>query len=242
VGLLRAQYEHAIAMLLGKIPTDFSIPVKPMLYAPPPIPTGVPSQLVERRPGHCRRRAHTGRGQRDHRHRLRCVLPAGHHQRQWRIRELDVEPSVRLAEPLLVDRPLGFAGPSSTAAFIAPNCTSTRRIYNADLATYRQTLTAFQQVEDALAARGLFAADLRQQEAVKDAQDYLDLELAALQHRRRSVCRCGDRADHAAQQPGDTEFASGEEMIRRSSWCRRWAEDGTARSFPRRTKPAPRPP
>ena len=50
VGLLRAQYEHAIAMLLGKVPSDFSIPVKPMVYAPPSIPTGVPSQLVERRP------------------------------------------------------------------------------------------------------------------------------------------------------------------------------------------------
>ena len=50
VGLLRAQYEHAIAMLLGKIATDFSIPVKPMVYTPPPIPTGVPSQLIERRP------------------------------------------------------------------------------------------------------------------------------------------------------------------------------------------------
>ncbi len=50
VGLLRAQYEHAIAMLLGKVPTDFSIPVKPMIYTPPAIPTGVPSQLVERRP------------------------------------------------------------------------------------------------------------------------------------------------------------------------------------------------
>ena len=50
VGLLRAQYEHAIAVLLGKIATDFSIPVKPMVYTPPAIPTGVPSQLVERRP------------------------------------------------------------------------------------------------------------------------------------------------------------------------------------------------
>ena len=50
VGLLRAQYEHAIAVLLGKPPSDFSVPVKPMLYKPPSIPTGVPSQLAERRP------------------------------------------------------------------------------------------------------------------------------------------------------------------------------------------------
>lgn len=50
VGLLRAQYEHAIAMLIGKIATDFSIPVKAMVYTPPAIPTGVPSQLIERRP------------------------------------------------------------------------------------------------------------------------------------------------------------------------------------------------
>ncbi len=48
--LLRAQYEHAIAMLMGKAATDFSIPVKPMTVAPPPIPVGVPSELLERRP------------------------------------------------------------------------------------------------------------------------------------------------------------------------------------------------
>ena len=50
VGLSRAQFEHAIAMLVGKVATDFSIPVKPMIYAAPAIPTGLPSQLAERRP------------------------------------------------------------------------------------------------------------------------------------------------------------------------------------------------
>ena len=50
VGIARAQYEHAIAVLVGKAASEFSIPVKPMTTAPPPIPVGVPSQLLERRP------------------------------------------------------------------------------------------------------------------------------------------------------------------------------------------------
>ena len=52
-------------------------------------------------------------------------------------------------------------------------------IYNADLATYRQSvLTAFQQVEDAFAATRIDSQQiLRQQEAVKSAQEFLDLEM-----------------------------------------------------------------
>ena len=50
VGLLRAQYQHAIAVLIGRSASDFTIPVKPMTTAPPPIPVGIPSQLLERRP------------------------------------------------------------------------------------------------------------------------------------------------------------------------------------------------
>ena len=46
VGIARAQYEHAIAVLIGKSPSTFSIPVRPMTVAPPPIPIGVPSQLL----------------------------------------------------------------------------------------------------------------------------------------------------------------------------------------------------
>ncbi|MGC2299814.1 MAG: TolC family protein, partial [Acidobacteriaceae bacterium] len=50
--------------------------------------------------------------------------------------------------------------------------------YNADLAVYRQTsLTAFQQVEDALAGTRIYSQQiLRQQDAVKSAQEFLDLE------------------------------------------------------------------
>ena len=50
LGLARAQFEHAIALLVGANASAFSIPVKPVTAAPPAIPIGVPSQLLERRP------------------------------------------------------------------------------------------------------------------------------------------------------------------------------------------------
>src|SRR5229473_4751025 len=50
LGIARAQFEHAIAMLIGAPASNFSMPVKPLDAAPPEIPVGVPSQLLERRP------------------------------------------------------------------------------------------------------------------------------------------------------------------------------------------------
>jgi NodT family efflux transporter outer membrane factor (OMF) lipoprotein len=50
LGIARSQFEHAIAVLIGKPAPAFSVPVKPMTTAAPPVPIGVPSQLLERRP------------------------------------------------------------------------------------------------------------------------------------------------------------------------------------------------
>ena len=50
LGILRAQFEHAIALLVGKSASSFSIAVEPLKTPPPAIPIGVPSQLLERRP------------------------------------------------------------------------------------------------------------------------------------------------------------------------------------------------
>jgi NodT family efflux transporter outer membrane factor (OMF) lipoprotein len=50
VGVERAQLEHAIAVLLGRPPADFSIPPVDYVAVIPDIPTGVPSELLERRP------------------------------------------------------------------------------------------------------------------------------------------------------------------------------------------------
>ncbi len=46
----RAQYNHAIAVLTGKNPEGYELPVAPLKRVPPVVPTGVPSQLLERRP------------------------------------------------------------------------------------------------------------------------------------------------------------------------------------------------
>jgi NodT family efflux transporter outer membrane factor (OMF) lipoprotein len=50
LGVARGQYEHAIAVLIGVPPARFSVPVRPFSSALPPIPVGLPSDLLERRP------------------------------------------------------------------------------------------------------------------------------------------------------------------------------------------------
>jgi NodT family efflux transporter outer membrane factor (OMF) lipoprotein len=50
VGVARAQFEHAIAVLTGQTASTFSISASPLTAAPPQIPLGVPSELLERRP------------------------------------------------------------------------------------------------------------------------------------------------------------------------------------------------
>jgi NodT family efflux transporter outer membrane factor (OMF) lipoprotein len=50
VEVQRSQYEHAIAVLIGKPPSEFSLPQSPLKTPPPVIPPGLPSNLLERRP------------------------------------------------------------------------------------------------------------------------------------------------------------------------------------------------
>jgi len=46
----RAQYEHAIAVLVGQSASGLNVPVAPLQATPPPVPLGVPSDVLERRP------------------------------------------------------------------------------------------------------------------------------------------------------------------------------------------------
>jgi NodT family efflux transporter outer membrane factor (OMF) lipoprotein len=179
VGIARAQYEHAIAVLVGKAASDFSIPVKPMTTAPPPIPVGVPSELLERRPdvaaaerAMAEANANIGIAYAAYYPNLTLSAAGGFessaftHWLSWPSRFWSVGAS--LSETIF-DAGLRRA---TVQQYVAS--------YNANLASYRQTvLAAFQQVEDALAeVRILSKAIQQEQQAVNSAQTYLKLEQA----------------------------------------------------------------
>ena len=178
VGLSRAQFEHAIAMLIGKVATDFSIPVKPMIYIPPAIPTGVPSQLAERRPDVAAAERTLAAAN------ATIGIGYGAFFPQVTISAAGGFESSTLKD--LFDWPSRFWSIGPTAAQTIFNGGLYRAqlhqyeaVYNADLATYRQTvLTAFQQVEDAMAGTRVYSQQiLRQEEAVKSSQQFLDMEM-----------------------------------------------------------------
>jgi NodT family efflux transporter outer membrane factor (OMF) lipoprotein len=179
VGIARAQYEHAIAMLVGKAATGFAIPVKPMVVAPPPIPVGVPSELLERRPDvaaaertMAAANASIGIARAAYYPNLSLTGEAGFESSSigswlsWPSRFWSVGTS--LSETIF-DAGLRRA---TVQQYVAT--------YNADLAAYRQTvLTAFQQVEDALAEVRILSKQIQQEQAaVNSAQTYLKLEEA----------------------------------------------------------------
>jgi NodT family efflux transporter outer membrane factor (OMF) lipoprotein len=176
-GIARAQYEHAIAMLVGKQASSFSIPVRPLTTAPPPIPVGIPSQLLERRPDVAAAERNMAAANAQIGVATAAFYPAltisgnGGFESSalknllaWPSRFWSVGPSI---SETVYDGGLRRA---TVNQYIAT--------YNADLAAYRQSvLTAFQQVEDYLAAvRILSQQILRQQEAVNSAQTFLKLE------------------------------------------------------------------
>jgi NodT family efflux transporter outer membrane factor (OMF) lipoprotein len=177
LGIARAQFEHAIAMLIGKPASSFSIPAKPSLTAPPPIPVGLPSQLLERRPdvAGAERSMAAANAQIG-------VAYAAYYPSLTLSGNGGVESS---AIKNLIDSASRFwsVGPSLSETIYdggLRRATVNQFIatYNADLAAYRQSvLVAFQQVEDDLAAVRILSQQIRrQQEAVDSSQTFVKLE------------------------------------------------------------------
>ena len=177
VGLLRAQYEHAIAMLTGRIATDFSIPVKPMVYTPPAIPTGVPSQLLERRPDVAAAERTLAAAN------ATIGIGYGAFFPQITINASAGVEAAAFTQLFGLPSRIWSIGPSASQVIFdgglyRAELHQYEAEYNSDLATYRQdVLTAFQQVEDSLVATRNYSQQiLHDQEAVKSAQQYVDIE------------------------------------------------------------------
>jgi NodT family efflux transporter outer membrane factor (OMF) lipoprotein len=176
LGIARAQFEHAIALLVGQPASTFSIPVEPLKAPPPAIPYGVPSELLERRPD----------------------IAAAERQMAAANAQIGVAraayyPTITLGASggfQSTDISQWFTWPSRVWS-VGPTISETlfdaglrratveqfRAQYDATVANYRQTvLTAFQQVEDNLASLRILSQEIREQdEAVTSAQRVLVL-------------------------------------------------------------------
>ncbi len=171
LGVQRAQLEHAIATLIGKPASDFSILKAPLTSCIPSIPTGVPSELLERRPD---------------------IATA---ERNMAAANANIGVAIAAYFPTITlsatggfessGTPLWFTWPSrfwSIGAAAAQTffegglrgaqTSAARAAYESTVATYRQTvLTAFQEVEDNLAALRILQEEAKvQEEAVKAAR------------------------------------------------------------------------
>jgi len=176
IGVARAQFEHAIAVLTGQPPATLSIPAKPLTMPPPPVPVGVPSELLERRPD----------------------ITAAERQMAAANEQIGVAQAAYFPTVTL-SATAGFASNTLASLFswpnrfwaIAPSLAATlfdgglrhaqvdlrRATFDQTVASYRQTvLTSFQQIEDQLAALRILEQEAEAEaQAVKAAQDALDI-------------------------------------------------------------------
>jgi NodT family efflux transporter outer membrane factor (OMF) lipoprotein len=176
VTVQRAQFEHAIAILIGRPPAEFTLATAPLNCQPPSIPIGLPSELLQRRP--------------DIAAAERRVAEAN---QQIGIARAAYFPTVTLGGTA------GFAGSQGSNWFTWPSgfwavgpalaetlfdagrrratSESARANYDAAVATYRQaSLTAFEEVEDNVAALRILEDETQQQQqAVASSQESLQL-------------------------------------------------------------------
>lgn len=168
----RAAFEHAIAVLTGRAPYQFAVPPLPLAAPPPPIPPGLPSDLLERRPdiAAAERRVQEANAQ------------IGVARAAWFPRVLlsgaGGFESARIGT--LLQGPGGFWSLAGSAAELVFDggqrrglSEAARASYDQSVDTYRQTtLTAFEEVEDNLAALRI----------LQDVAQTQDAAVAAAQH------------------------------------------------------------
>ena len=172
----RAQYEHAIAVLAGKPPSSFTLAEAPFNVTPPPVPTGVPSEILERRPDIATnerqmafQNAQVGLATTAFYPHITLNGSGG-----WQSRDIATlvnAPSAFWALGGDILQPI-FNGGRNRA-----NLAAARAVYDESVATYRESvLEAFQQVEDGLTGLSYLDQALKtQQTAVEDSRRALEM-------------------------------------------------------------------
>jgi NodT family efflux transporter outer membrane factor (OMF) lipoprotein len=172
----RAQYEHAIAVLVGQPASSFNVPVAPLKAIPPPVPLGVPSDVLERRPDIASlereiayRNAQVGLARTAFYPHVTLSGAGG--LQSTAITSLFNAPSLFWSLGADALEPI-FQGGRNRA-----NLAATRAAYQEAVANYRQSvLTAFQQVEDGISNLSTLSQALTTQAAaVEDARRALEI-------------------------------------------------------------------
>jgi NodT family efflux transporter outer membrane factor (OMF) lipoprotein len=179
IGVARAQFEHAIAVLTGQTASTFSLPPAPLTAAPPQIPLGVPSELLERRPdiAAAERRVASANAQ------IGIAIAA--YYPQVSLSAGGGLESTAIGTLLQGPSALWSVGGSALETVLDGGkrravTQQARDNHAATVASYRENvLEAFQQVEDNLAALRLLDQELAtQQVAVVSARRSVDLSTA----------------------------------------------------------------
>jgi multidrug efflux system outer membrane protein len=172
----RAQYEHAIAALVGQPASNFSVAVAPLKTTPPPLPLGVPSDVLERRPdiASAERQIAYANAQVGIAHAAfypHITLGGAGGVQSRDISTLVNAPSFFWSLGADALQPI-FEGGRNRA-----NLAASQAAYDASVANYRQSvLTAFQQVEDGISnLETLSQASSTQAAAVEDARRELTI-------------------------------------------------------------------
>jgi NodT family efflux transporter outer membrane factor (OMF) lipoprotein len=179
VGVLRAQYEHAVAILIGKPPAEFSLPPLPLTAPPPQVPITVPSELLERRPdiAAAERRMAAANAQ--------IGVAKSAYYPQINLGASGGFESSNITT--LLQGPAGLWSFGLTSMVTVFDVGRRRALtdqalaaYDFQVAAYRQSVLAgFQQVEDNLAAVRILENEAKvQDEAVVAAQRSLDLSIS----------------------------------------------------------------
>jgi multidrug efflux system outer membrane protein len=173
---MRAQYEHALALLTGQTASEFTIPESTSPAAPPVIPVGLPSELLERRPDISaaeRRMAATNAG---------IGVAQAAFFPSFQLNGLAGIDSINTGNLLSASSGLWALGPSLTLPLfeggrLRAGLGFATATYLESVDNYRQTvLAAFSEVEDGLAAQNLLSSQYEaEEEALLAARKQLEL-------------------------------------------------------------------